>query len=50
MLAHIHMLINKEYLAILKEYDKLIISLKSVLRVYRKNKNPPKVLVEEIIE
>ena len=26
MLAHLHMLINKEYLAIPKEYDKLIIS------------------------
>ena len=29
MLAHIHMLINKEYLTIPKEYDKLIISLRT---------------------
>ena len=29
MLAHLHMLINKEYLAIPKEYDKLIISLRT---------------------
>jgi hypothetical protein len=27
MLAHLHMLINKEYLAIPQEFDKLIISL-----------------------
>ena len=27
MLAHLHMLVNKEYLAIPKEFDKLIISL-----------------------
>ena len=26
MLAHLHMLVNKEYLAIPKEFDKLIIS------------------------
>ena len=31
MLAHLHMLINKEYLAIPKEYDKLIISFKDCL-------------------
>jgi hypothetical protein len=29
MLAHLHMLINKEYLAIPKEHDKLIISLRT---------------------
>ena len=29
MLAHLHMLINKEYLAIPKDYDKLIISLRT---------------------
>ena len=29
MLAHLHMLINKEYLAIPKEYGKLIISLRT---------------------
>ena len=29
MLADLHMLINKEYLAIPKEYDKLIISLRT---------------------
>ena len=29
MLAHLQMLINKEYLAIPKEYDKLIISLRT---------------------
>ena len=29
MLAHLHMLINKEYLAFSKEYDKLIISLRT---------------------
>ena len=28
-LAHLHMLINKEYLAIPNEYDKLIISLRT---------------------
>ena len=31
MLAHVHMLINKEYLAIPKEYDKLIISLRTAM-------------------
>ena len=29
MLSHLHLLINKEYLAIPKEYDKLIISLRT---------------------
>lgn len=29
MLAHLHMAINKEYLAIPKEYDMLIISLRT---------------------
>ena len=29
MLVHVHMLINKEYLAIPKEFDKLIISLRT---------------------
>ena len=29
MLAHLHMLINKEYLAIPKEFDKVIISLRT---------------------
>ena len=29
MLSHLHMLINKEYLAIPKEHDKLIISLRT---------------------
>ena len=29
MLAHLHMLINKEYLAILRDCDKLIISLRT---------------------
>ena len=29
MLAHLHMLVNKEYLAIPKEFDKLIISLRT---------------------
>lgn len=29
MLAHLHMLINKEYLAIPSEFDKLIISLRT---------------------
>ena len=29
MLTHLHMLVNKEYLAIPKEYDKLIISLRT---------------------
>ena len=29
MLAHLHMLVNKEYLAIPKDYDKLIISLRT---------------------
>ena len=29
MLAHLHILINKEYLAIPKEWDKLIISLRT---------------------
>ena len=29
MLAHLHMLVNKEYLAIPKEHDKLIISLRT---------------------
>ena len=29
MLAHLHMLVNKEYLVIPKEYDKLIISLRT---------------------
>jgi hypothetical protein len=30
MLAHLHMLINKEYLAIPEQFDKLIISLRTV--------------------
>ena len=29
MLAHLHMLVNKEYLCIPKEFDKLIISLRT---------------------
>ena len=29
MLVHLHMLINKEYLAIPKDHDKLIISLRT---------------------
>ena len=29
MLAHLHMLVNKEYLAIPEQYDKLIISLRT---------------------
>ena len=29
MLTHLHMLINKEILAIPKEYDKLIVSLRT---------------------
>ena len=29
MLSHLHLLINKEYLAIPKDYDKLIISLRT---------------------
>ena len=29
MLAHLHMLVNKEYLAIPQQYDKLIISLRT---------------------
>ena len=29
MLAYLHMLVNKEYLAIPKEFDKLIISLRT---------------------
>jgi hypothetical protein len=29
MLSHLHMLVNKEYLAIPKEHDKLIISLRT---------------------
>ena len=33
MLAHLHMLINKEYLTISKEYDKLIISLKTTYQM-----------------
>jgi hypothetical protein len=30
MLAHLHMLISKEYLAIPEQFDKLIISLRTV--------------------
>ena len=29
MLAHLHMLVNKEYLAIPEQFDKLIISLRT---------------------
>ena len=29
MLAHLHMLVNKEYLAIPQQFDKLIISLRT---------------------
>ena len=31
MLAHLHMLVNKEYLAIPEEFDKLIISLRTAI-------------------
>ena len=33
MLAHLHMLINKEFLAIPKDCDKLIISLRMLMLV-----------------
>ena len=37
MLAHLHMLVNKEYLAIPKEHDKLIISLRTAFRDFNTN-------------
>jgi len=29
MLSHLHLMMNKEYLAILEKYDKLIVSLRT---------------------
>lgn len=40
MLAHLHMLVNKEYLSVPKQFDKLIISLRSAYaNAYSLDKN-----------